>query len=210
MREMAKEAGAFDTNVLNISKLGIAVVANRLGRIARSAQQREQIVRAMEEQMARGELIALDHPALDPNVTDVDSKELLDLAMAAQRFDDMSRRILGVIDPDQLDQTEQAQELSVSARMHADDVDRLAVAIGTLQQIGMFPQVLELTAGDEDEADVKPSDVVDADPVELAKSQQDELQARRDAHADEREELVTVVTEARTPPRPIVDGVVQT
>lgn len=157
LRKLAEEGLSHDKNVLNISKLGLAVVMRRLGELVRTANMREQIGQLMEAAIKDGELPDLN---MMDNLAEFDAREMESLANAATRFEELGRRVLGDVDMDNLSNTEDSdsEDLTLSGQMQQSGTERIAQVLGQMKKLGILePGMAQLADDgmdeDEDEDD---------------------------------------------------------
>lgn len=166
IRAMQKEGVEFDNTVLNIAKVGNAVVMRRLAEVLKAAGERERMGELNLAAMERGELVDL---TLTKKMADFDAREIVDLATAASTYTSLGRSVIG--DPDAMDtaSNDQLEEVSISDRMRTGGTDKLVELLEALGGTGALKHVLgqktqvQLTA--EEDGLVIDAELVEADQV---------------------------------------------
>lgn len=170
IKRLATEATEFDDSALNVAKIGQKLVATRLAEIARDVSRknaiREQALRDLEAGRA-----------IDPIDlrSAIYSKELESLAKSSQLFQEIGMRALGTDVQrheinGQLDHGVTVEHtISVVRELERDDPDRLGAFLAAAHNAGVFQQLAELEADDEEPDDDEPTD------AEIQQQQDDDI-----------------------------------
>jgi hypothetical protein len=158
---LSSQAIEFDDTGLKMAKLGMRLIGVRMGEIAKEVKIRQALREDAERRLELGQ--AVDRKELWSAVR---ADELERLAKAAQTWQDIGRRSLGTdITQVQVDVTGTVETtISVAAELERDDPDRLAAFFAAAERAGIYEQMAELEAPDQQQED--DDDTVDAELVE--------------------------------------------
>lgn len=124
---LGEEAADFDTKSLNVAKLGIAMVTQRMAEIAKDVREREELKAKFAEDLAAGRM-----PKFDIRKTAggsvIDARELDTLARAGMQWFDLGKKAMG----EATERTETTisidveETVNVTSTLMMDDAERMA------------------------------------------------------------------------------------
>lgn len=165
-----KIAGAaiqFDDHSLKVGEMGVALIMSRLGEVATEMQKRKAFRNDAVERLANGE---------DVKPKDLRSavyhQEMLSLANAAEKFQQIGLRALGAQDTSaatssvNVNVDASTNTTNVSQELVRDDKERATAVVSAFVESGAIPRAFIEALGTADRAERE--DVVDAEVVESA------------------------------------------
>lgn len=140
-KELTQQAVELDTRALTVSKMGLQLIAARVGEVAKSLQKRNQELQRAEAENREPDLYGLDG---------VDAREMETLSRAAIGWHALAGKALGEVPTQRLELTGRGGgtlsiDHNVRAEITKDDPDRLAalvVAFNRAGLAGLAPQAL--------------------------------------------------------------------
>jgi hypothetical protein len=136
-KRMVGESVEFDKNALNAAKIGVMLVTQRLGEIAKTHSKKASSLQEAQERLANGE-------AVEPHelYSAIWFKEIEGLAGALDRFQNIGMKALGtdiqkheVTNPD----GSMSTTVNVVGELHRDDPERLALILQAMRDTGILP-----------------------------------------------------------------------
>ena len=138
-KKMVDESVQFDVNALNAAKLGIGMSTARLAEIMAEHQVKQARVKDAQRRMEAGEPVEKWEL-----YSAINYRELEGLAGAIERFQSVGMRAMGtdvqkyeVTSPDG---SMAATTINVTAELHRDDADRMALILEAMQDAGLIPE----------------------------------------------------------------------
>lgn len=163
-RSLANNSIDFDEKAYNVAKIGMAMVATRLGEIAQESSVRKAIRDDAMARLERGEDV--DRKEL---YSAVYHKELEGLAGAADRFQSIGQKALGTdaqkIEVSGPEGAPLQSIVQVKSEMTRDDPDRIAEIIGAMQEAGLVGDNFIESERNDQEADEIDAEVEEEHPA---------------------------------------------
>lgn len=161
--KIANAAIQFDDSALKVGEMGVALIMSRLGEVATEMRMRKDTRADAVERLARGE---------DVKPKDLRSavyhQEMLSLANAAEKFQQIGLRALGAPDTgnttNTLNVNVDASTTNVAQELIRDDKERAGALVAAFAEIGALPAGFIDALGTTDRAERE--DLVDAEIVE--------------------------------------------
>lgn len=147
---LVKEAVSFDDVSLKAAKLGQTLIVGRLGQIAQLFQASGVSFDKVLAKVRAGQPVDLTELR-----SSINYKELVELANALDRFQNVGRKALGT-DVEKIDLSViqgSIVEVNISEELGKPDLDRMAATVEAMRRAGLeslFGATLELEAGEDD------------------------------------------------------------
>lgn len=158
LQKMADDSIKFDQVAIDTAKVGMSLVAGRLAEMSRMFAASQPGSQAVLEKMQRGEPVTMMEMR-----SSINYKELRELALAAQAFQDIGRRAFGVdeagFDIENLTINNGGESvINVQAEIGKDDPARLAAMMEAMERAGLINLNIPEEGGDDG--------IIDAEVVE--------------------------------------------
>lgn len=187
MAKMVDEAVDFDDRALNVAKIGIGLITQRMAEIARDQAEKERKRRDILEKMRNGVIV---DPTQLPKAVIVDADEMLTLARAAQTWHDIGQKSMGITDTARIEITGASGGPVDIRHNHTENLrdagpDKIARAFALAEQIGLMGEnrnaleannITEVEPMPDDEDDVVDAEVVDEDVVDQEPLYEDDIE----------------------------------
>lgn len=183
--KIANAAIQFDDNALKVGEMGVALIMSRLGEVATEMRMRKDTRAEAVERLARGE---------DVKVKDLRSavyhQEMLSLANAAEKFQQIGLRALGTLEGNttinQLNVDASTNTMNVAQELIRDDKERAGALVAAFAEIGALPAGFIEALGTVDRKERE--DLVDAEIVEDPKDMEPDAPTPSDTVPDGEDE----------------------